>query len=124
MSKHEAIGDGPLCLSFEIAAARLGVPKESLRRVADDLGMTIRMGRFVGLYRDDLKELIEKCRVEQKAPASTGETNPDKNRIGKSETQGTCGSQPALSAAKRLRSNSRTTSAGKHAQVVQLTRLK
>ena len=124
MSKHEAIGDGPLCLTFEIAAARMGVPKESLRRAADEQGMTIRMGRFVGLYREDLKELIEKCRVEQKAPVSTGETSPDRQRIGKSEIQATSGSQPALSAAKRLKSSSRTTSAEKPAQVVQLTRLK
>ena len=121
MSKHETIGDLPLCLSFEKAASMLGVPKESLRRAANEQGMTIRMGRFVGLYREDLKELIEKCRVEQKARAYTGETNQGKNRIGKSETQGTCASQPALSAAKRLKSSSRITSAGKPAQVVPLT---
>jgi hypothetical protein len=121
MSRHEKFDEEPLCISFAAAAIRLGVPKESLRKAADEMGMTIRMGRFVGLCREDLKELIEKCRVEQKAPDSTGGRSQVKRPIGKSEIPAMYASQPALSAAARLKANSRTTSPGKLAQVVPLT---
>lgn len=109
-------------LSFQEAAKQLNVPTESLRRVADAHGKTIRMGRALRLHPNDLEELIDLCRVEPKGPASTGTNDKDDHRSGKSETPATCESRPALTAAQRLKASSRNTSSGRSAPVVQLGR--
>lgn len=107
-------------LRFDEVAKNLDVPVEGLRKVADQHGMTIIIGRAVRLHPDDLGTLIEKCRVEPKARASRGATEGQNGRhSGKSGTAKP-DSPPALTAAKRLKKPSRPTSSASTAQLVPL----
>ncbi|WP_236045175.1 MULTISPECIES: hypothetical protein [Pseudooceanicola] len=101
----------PRLLSISSAAAQLGVPVESLRRAADHHGKTIRIGRAARLHPDDLKELIELCRVAPKAPASTGEHVKTDRQSGRSATE-PFAFRPAQQAAQRLKGCSPSTSKG------------
>lgn len=107
-------------LRFEEVAKSLDVPAPALRKVADDHGLTIMIGRSVRLHPDDLGRLIEKCRVVPKVRASSGaKENQAESQAGRSETaQPAC--PPALAAAKMLKGLSRRTSSGSTAQLVQL----
>lgn len=108
----------PRLLSIPEAARELGVPKESLRRAADDHGMTIRVGRAVRLHPNDLEELIELCRVAPRVRASTGARQ---EQSGKSETAAPA-FRPAQAAAQKLKARSQPTSPKKPAPVVPLDR--
>lgn len=108
-------------LRFEDAAKILDVPAPALRKVADEHGLTVIIGRAVRLHPDDLGKLIEKCRVKQRAQGYSGSTEAHtvETRIGKSGTaQRAC--PPALTAAKMLKNLSRNTSSENIAQLVQL----
>lgn len=101
-------------LQIEEAARMIGVPVASLRRAADAHGKTIIMGRAVRLHPDDLEDLVDLCRVDPKAPDSTGDKTA---KSGKSETPVPCQSRPAQDAAKKLKDNLRTTSPASIGQV-------
>ena len=104
-------------LRIEAAAEMLGVPVESLRNAADRHGKTIRIGRAVRLHPDDIKELLDLCRVETKAPVSTGAPAA---ASGKSATPAISGFQLASGAARKLKQkpHSRSTSPAKGSRVV------
>ncbi len=115
----------PSLLKFEDAAAEMNVPVESLRKVADEHGKTIHMGRARRLHPDDIEELIELCRVKAKAPASTGENRANTAPAsGRSATTAMSGSQRALAAAKKLRQRSKATSPKSAAPVAPFTQKK
>jgi hypothetical protein len=107
-------------LRFEEVAKELDVPVEGLRKVADQHGVTIIIGRAARLHPDDIGSLIEKCRVGQKVRASTGE-NPAAagSHYGKSGTV-QHGSRPAQIAAKMLKKPSPHISRESTAQLVPL----
>lgn len=111
----------PMLLTIKEAATRLGVPEDSLRKVADEKGMTIRIGRAVRLHPDDLSEIINSCRGERKDRASIGAKGQMDRPYGKSGTA-TIESRPAQTAAAMLKRSSRTTSSASTAQVVPLGR--
>lgn len=111
----------PMLLTIKEAANRLGVPEQSLRKVADEKGMTIHIGRAVRLHPDDLSEIIDLCRAERKDRASTGAKGQTDRLSGKSGTA-TPDYRPAQTAAAMLKRSSRTTSSGSTAQVVPLGR--
>ena len=110
----------PRLLSIHEAADMLGVPKASLRTVADEHGKTIVMGRAVRLHPDDLGELIRLCRVNPKAPASIDGNGATVHPSGKSGTPEPCRSRPAQTAANMLKRHSPCSSSASTAQVVQL----
>lgn len=111
-------------LRFEDAAKMLDVPAPALRKVADQYGLTVIIGRAVRLHPDDLGRLIEKCRVEPRDRACSGATEIQAgHRSGKSGTgQRAC--PPALTTAKMLKKPSRHTSSANTAQLVQLHQTK
>ncbi|MFC6461234.1 hypothetical protein ACFSYD_13500 [Paracoccus aerius] len=110
-----------MLLTIKQAATRLGVPEYSLRKVADDHGMTIRIGRAVRLHPDDLSEIISLCRGERKDRASTGASGQMDRQSGKSGTA-TPDYRPAQTAAAMLKRSSRATLNANIAQVVPLGR--
>ncbi len=105
-------------LLIDEAADMLGVPKDALRRVADQHGKTIVMGRAVRLHPDDIKELIQLCRVPPSLPAPTSEPERAARPSGSSSTKGPS-SQLARETAQALKGRSRNTSPARDAQVVQ-----
>lgn len=109
-------------LSIPEAAESLNVPVTSLRTVADEHGLTIRMGRAVRLHPHDLDTLVKLCRVAPSAPASTSGESLDRPRTMRSETPAASPSLLARAAAEKLKRPSRTTSNGSTAQPVQLRR--
>jgi hypothetical protein len=107
-------------LRFDEVAKILDVPVEGLRKVADQHGVTLIIGRAARLHPDDIGSLLEKCRVGQKGRVSTGENQAAaESRSGKSGTA-QHGSRPAQIAAKMLKKSSRHTSSESTAQPVQL----
>lgn len=96
-------------MTFDEAAKKTNVLVASLRKVSDDLGTTIRMGRSVRIDPDSLTEVIEKCRQPPKVRVST--RGPEKTAAGsgKSETKQN-EYRPALRASERLKSCSQNTS--------------
>jgi hypothetical protein len=90
-------------LKISEAAELLGVPQQSLKQMADRYGMTIQMGRAIRLHPDDLEELINKCRVEQKVPASTGAYVRAIHPSGKSAMTEMSVSRPARRTAAKLK---------------------
>jgi hypothetical protein len=93
----------PRLLKISEAAELLGVPQQSLKQEADRYGMTIRMGKAIRLLPDDIEELINKCRVEQKDPASTGARVRAIQESGKSAMTEMSESRPALRTAAKLK---------------------
>ncbi|WP_380710870.1 hypothetical protein [Sinirhodobacter huangdaonensis] len=108
-------------LTIEAAAAELGVPMRSLRNAAETHGYLVRMGRAVRIEKDSLGELIQKCRDQQKAHASTSSPTA---RTGISETPDSQISQRAASAAQMLKKPSPPTSRPRDGKVLPLTRTK
>ena len=111
----------PMLLTIREAATRLGVPEYSLRKVADNHGMTIRIGRAVRLHPDDLSEIVDLCRGERKDRASTGALGQMDRPSGKSGTAQP-DYRPAQAAAAMLKRSSRATSNASTGQVVPLGR--
>lgn len=111
----------PMLLTIREAATRLGVPEQSLRKVADDQGLTIRIGRAVRLHPDDLSEIIDLCRADRRDRASTGANERMDRPSGKSGTA-TPDCRPAQTAAAMLKRSSRAISSASTAQVVPLGR--
>lgn len=58
-------------LRIEAAAEKLDLPAKSLRDVAEEHGLLIRVGRALRLHPEDLEMLIELCRVPAKVSVST-----------------------------------------------------
>lgn len=109
-------------LSIPEAADALNVPAASLRSVADEHGLTIRMGRAVRLHPDDLETLVKLCRVAPSVRASISDGSPGKPPITKSETPDRTPYRPAQAAAERLKKPLRPTSNASTGQLVQLPR--
>ena len=105
-------------LTVPEAAAELGVKPGSLRSAAERHGLLIRMGRAVRIDPATFPELIEKCRDQQKAPASSAVTTAS----GTSATKAESSVQRALATAEKLKRHSRATSPKKAGQLVQLHR--
>ena len=61
-----------ILLTFKAAAAELGVPVKSLRRVAEQHGFVVNIGESKRLDAAQLPELIRKCQSAPKAPAYIG----------------------------------------------------
>jgi hypothetical protein len=99
----------PHLLTFPDAARQLGVPVDSLRRVADRHGKTIVIGRACRLLATDLEELIELCRVNARGPASTGRNARAEPGSGRSATEPPT-FRPAPTIARRLKASSRSIS--------------
>lgn len=59
------------------AAEDLGVPISALETAAEEHGYLIRMGRAKRIDPEDLPELVKKCRVPRKVPASTAARTAD-----------------------------------------------
>lgn len=59
-------------LTLDAAANELGVPKGSLRRVAEEHGFLVRMGRAVRIDPDTLGELVKRCRDKPRDHDSIG----------------------------------------------------
>ena len=116
----------PVLLTPAQAAERLGLPAESLLREAAKHGHLVMVGRAKRIPESELGELIEKCRCQPKVPASTFENAKDNPVSGSSLTAtkqgGASRSAHALTIANKLKSNSLTTSRGKTAEVVPLSR--
>jgi len=113
-----AVMDALRLLTFDQAAAEMGVPVASLRSAADEHGLTIRMGRAVRIHPDDLGRLIELCRVGQKDRACTGAQTANSTR---SATPAASVSRPARQAASKLKARSRVTSTESTGQLVRLS---
>lgn len=99
------------------AARELGVPVGSLRREAERLGLLIRMGRAIRVARADFGELIEGCRENPRAPASSSGATADSTCA-----MALSSSQRAREIAERLKRSSRATSRSAGGQLVRLTR--
>ena len=98
------------------AAAELGVPVKTLKRVAEDLGLLVRMGRYQRIERSSYTELIAGCRGKPKERAFTS-ARPE---FGTSVTRARTTYPPALEVAQTLKSLSQTTSPAKEGQLVRL----
>ena len=96
-------------LTMKEAAERLGggVSHEAVRQIAEDHGHLIKVGRKVCVLEEELPELIDKCRVKPKAPAST--SAPTQAR-GSSETPDSQTGARARQVAQKLKRISRNTS--------------
>lgn len=105
------MGYVPKLLTFDQAAKELNVPATALRTVADKHGKTVRIGRSLRVDEADLKELVRLCRVNPKAPASSGGTGQPKESLpsGKSETPDPSQSQRAQLIANKLKKSSLST---------------
>ena len=114
----------PRLLTFADAAQELGVPAKSLRAVADKHGKTVMIGRTPRLHPDDLGELIELCRCQPRALASSCESEKDARPSMPSRTRATPSVQQAQGTADKLKSFSRITSPASSAKVVPLARTK
>ena len=61
----------PRLLTIDEAAAKLGVPKGSLKTAAEAHGHLVRMGRAIRIDPESLPELIELCRGKPQERDST-----------------------------------------------------
>ena len=104
------------------AAALLGVPEKSLLREAEKHGHLVRVGRAARILESELGELIDKCRSQPKAPASSCAEEADARPSGSSKTQASPSAALAQEAANMLKSLSRNTSGKRTAEVVRLGR--
>ena len=108
-------------LTIDEAAAELGVPKGSLRNAAERHGFLVRMGRAYRIDPETLPELIERCRENPQAHASTF---TPRGSFTTSATEPNS-SQRALEAAEKLKQHSRGTSPkGTGRPAAQLHRIK
>lgn len=107
-------------LTVEAAARRLGVPKASLLRAAEQHGFLILVGRAQRLREDELERLINKCRREPRAPASTFAAAPGATPSGSSGTRAGQKSALAHQLAERLKTVSRPTSQKSSGKVLPL----
>lgn len=117
MGKH----DLPDIRKISEVASALGLPNDSLKKISDKNGFTIQIGRTAFIKAEEVGELLETCRVKEKAPASTGAREKTESRSGKSEMARPA-LRPAQAAATMLKNSSRNTSKGSTAQLVQLPR--
>lgn len=98
------------------AAVELGLPAKTLRREAERLGFLVRFGRTLRIARADYPRIIEACRENGQARASSSaETG-----VGTSATPAACRSAPAREIADRLKRRSRATSPSAAGQLVPL----
>jgi len=109
-------------LAVTEAAEILGVPAKSLLREAERHGHLIHVGRSVRIKETELEELIEKCRSQPKAPASSSAPEPDARPSGSSKTPASLSAARAQATAEMLKGLSRTTSPRKGGKVVPLDR--
>lgn len=99
----------PRLLSIREAASMLGVPEQSLMRVAEQHGHLVRVGRAIRIVESELGELIDKCRSKPKTTASlscVAEVAP----LSGSTISASQSTERALAAARRLRSLKRNPS--------------
>ncbi len=97
-------------------AKELDIPAESLRRAADEHGKLVQFGRAARILEDDIRELIDLCRVRGKAPDFTMSIEKAERPSGKS-AMARPASRPGLTTAKKLKQNSQSTSKGNSAQL-------
>lgn len=99
--------DGDI-ITLRDAAQHFGLSVYALRKEAGDGRLTIyRVGKRLYTTPGDIKEMIQKCRVEQKAPDSIS-IRPARNSP--SETERLSSAQAAANEiAQRLKNSSRTT---------------
>lgn len=71
------MGENARLLTIPEAAEALGLPAQSLLRAAEQHGHLVRMGRAVRILESELGELIDKCRCQPKAPASSSGNEKD-----------------------------------------------
>lgn len=100
----------PQLLRVQDAAKILDVEAAGLRRVAEAHGYLIRVGRAVRVRADELGEIVEKCRDQPKAHASTSAATRTDRPDGLSSTPAAPKLQPALAASAKLKARSRPTS--------------
>lgn len=96
-------------LTLDEAAGRLGVPKRGLRREAEAHGFLLRVGRAVRLQEDELKELMDRCRVKPKELDFTAAPTSVVPEPTKSATADDASAR-ALATADKLKKRSRATS--------------
>jgi len=101
------------------AAEELGVPMKSLRKVAEDHGFLVRIGRAVKIQRADYEGIIRACRSEPKERAFTSAGTTGFGSSAKTDAQIV---QRANETVAKLKSPSRTTSPQGIAQAAQLPR--
>lgn len=106
----------PQLLSFEALAAATGFAADALAREAERHGYVIQVGRRKKIRADEVGELLERCRVGRKGPASIGEPHEEP---GKSATASSASAR-ARQTAEKLKRPSRITSRASTGQVVQL----
>lgn len=99
----------------EVLAREYGVPKDSLRKAADEHGFTIRMGKAVRIARADMGELIKACREKPRERASISANRES----GISATPDEMTSRPARATATKLKGLSSATSQLKAGQLAQ-----
>lgn len=96
----------PDLLDVKVVADHLGLSAVALERVASEAGLLIACGRRKKLRADEVGELVERCRVRPKAPASTGDNRMVALPSGSSKASAGASSRIALAAAERLRRRS------------------
>lgn len=96
-----------MLLTIEQAAQKLNVPIASVKTAAEAHGLLIRMGRAVRIADADLEGLIQLCRNQPKAHASTGARMAAN---GSSAKQDKATSTRALEACRKLKQSSPSTS--------------
>jgi len=103
------------------AAEELGVPMKSLRKVAEDHGFLVRIGRAVKIQRADYEGIIRACRSEPKERAFISAGTMGFGSSAKTDAQM---SQQVRESVAQLKSRSRTISPQGTAQVAQLPQRK
>ncbi|MBV7408840.1 hypothetical protein [Maritimibacter sp. DP1N21-5] len=106
----------PILLKFEDAAKLLGIPKTDLCAAADEHGFTVSIRKTRRIEADKLKELIEQCRVNPKAPSSTFAKPRGRERPSTSSETARMSSQRAQTIADQLKRHSGSTSQKKSDQ--------
>lgn len=114
----------PKLITIDAAAAMLGVPAKSLLRAAKDHGHLVQVGRAVRIPSAEIEELINKCRCQEKAPASSSANDPVEMPSGSSRIPANQSVARAQAAASKLKSCSRNTSGAKGGKVVRLPQRK
>ena len=104
-------------LTIAQAAARLNVPKASLRRVVEGTEFLIRLGpKTLRIADDDIGRIIELCREKPRARASTSAATKSST----SATPTDRSTQRALETAARLKKPLPATSPPRTAQLVRI----
>lgn len=114
----------PVLLTIEEASERLRLPAQSLRSAAEAHGYLVRVGRSVRIVESELAEIVEKCRCQPKARASSSENEKAETPSGSSRIRGSQSVARAQQIAEKLKTSSRNTSRGKPGEVVPLDRTK